>query len=386
MDRHDRSIGLRPLVRAVLAGLTLSASTLACAQAAAQVGISQVKVKTLAVFGFKLNTDTPSSPLILATDGNYYGTTYRSRLGEGDGSVYRMTREGAVTIVHTFQVESFPMSVMQASDGRLYGTTGGGHAYLGSVFRLGLFGAFKTLHTFKGTDGSHPMAGLVQAIDGSLYGTTSEGADSVTGTIYRIAPDGTFTTLVTLPSKTISFPTGTLLQGDDGRLYGTSGGGRRQAGALFSIGLAGDLEVAYKFNGLTARDPRGGLKYTGAHDQMFGVYSEGGTSTARWGPAVFAIDAAAFTTLFSPRVDLPGDLTQLTVGPDGSTLYGFASVYALIGSVSTLYSLTTTGVVRTLATVDGYVLSAPTFAPDGALLDTTTDGEGFGTVFQVTGF
>jgi len=124
MARSRRSTDLRTLAWAALASLTLLATAPACAQAAEQAELSQIKVKTLAIIGFDLNTDTPSSPLILATYGNYYGsTTHRALLGEGDGSVYRMTRQGAVTIVHTFQVESFPHEVMQASDGRLYGTS-----------------------------------------------------------------------------------------------------------------------------------------------------------------------------------------------------------------------------------------------------------------------
>ena len=64
---------------------------------------------------------------------------------------------------------------------------------------------FTTLHEFDGTDGSNPYAGLVQATDGNLYGTTSEGGannnssctgDTVgCGTFFKITPSGTLTTL-----------------------------------------------------------------------------------------------------------------------------------------------------------------------------------------------
>ena len=46
-----------------------------------------------------------------------------------------------------------------------------------------------TLHSFDGTNGADPVAGLVQATNGDLYGTTENGgANGVEGTIFRITP------------------------------------------------------------------------------------------------------------------------------------------------------------------------------------------------------
>ena len=69
----------------------------------------------------------PRAGLLLAADGNYYGTAYQGGT-DGYGTVFRMTPAGAVTVVHAFTGPSFggafPLSaVMQDAAGNLYGTT-----------------------------------------------------------------------------------------------------------------------------------------------------------------------------------------------------------------------------------------------------------------------
>jgi uncharacterized repeat protein (TIGR03803 family) len=54
---------------------------------------------------------------------------------------------------------------------------------------------FTTLHSFDGTDGDSPRAGLVQATNGDFYGTTYSGGNQNTGTLFKITPSGTLTTL-----------------------------------------------------------------------------------------------------------------------------------------------------------------------------------------------
>jgi uncharacterized repeat protein (TIGR03803 family) len=50
---------------------------------------------------------------------------------------------------------------------------------------------FTTLHSFDGTDGKVPEAGLVQATNGNLYGTTGSGGANGHGTVFKISPSGT---------------------------------------------------------------------------------------------------------------------------------------------------------------------------------------------------
>ena len=54
---------------------------------------------------------------------------------------------------------------------------------------------FTTLHSFNGTDGANPFAGVIQASDGNLYGTTVTGGANSYGTIFKITTIGSLTTL-----------------------------------------------------------------------------------------------------------------------------------------------------------------------------------------------
>src|SRR5271169_5341841 len=44
---------------------------------------------------------------------------------------------------------------------------------------------FTSLHSFEYTDGKYVYAGLVQATDGNLYGTTAEGGANDAGTVFK---------------------------------------------------------------------------------------------------------------------------------------------------------------------------------------------------------
>jgi uncharacterized repeat protein (TIGR03803 family) len=52
---------------------------------------------------------------------------------------------------------------------------------------------FTTLHIFDGSDGQLPYAGLIQATDGKLYGTTQSGGANGSGTVFKITPSGALT-------------------------------------------------------------------------------------------------------------------------------------------------------------------------------------------------
>lgn len=209
-----------------------------------------------------------------ASNGDLYGPTDQG--GTGGGVIYRITRAGEFSVFYNFCSQPncadgiSPVSVVQATNGSLYGTTYGDRTNssdLGTVFELTLAGTLTTLHTFSGPDGANPVGALVQASNGNLYGTTSQGGSTTTcgpvnlpgcGTIFEITPSGTLTTLHIFDGSDGDLPgyEGSLIEGAGGNLYGTamyggSGGPTPQCpwgcGTIFRMSPADKFTTLYNF-------------------------------------------------------------------------------------------------------------------------------------------
>jgi uncharacterized repeat protein (TIGR03803 family) len=185
---------------------------------------------------------TPSS-LIQASNGNFYGST-------GDHTIFEMTPAGKLTTVFTFK-HGASNALIQTANGDFYGTTDtGGSGDRGIVFGMTPAGKLKTLHSFCPANcatGDSPLSGLTQGSDGNFYGTTYlAGNTSNAGSVYEITPTGTFTTLYLFCSETNCADGeggGALMQYTNGDFYGTTGGGgtgTEGSGTVFSLstGLA----------------------------------------------------------------------------------------------------------------------------------------------------
>jgi uncharacterized repeat protein (TIGR03803 family) len=132
------------------------------------------------------------------------GTNCVPGLNGGCGTVFKITPNGVFTSLYSFCTQDncadgshpFYGSLVQASDGNLYGSTwlggaGGGNRCsngCGTIFRITLDGRFTTVHGFDFDDGQLPYAGMIQGTDGNLYGTTSSGGSHDDGTIYAFNP------------------------------------------------------------------------------------------------------------------------------------------------------------------------------------------------------
>jgi uncharacterized repeat protein (TIGR03803 family) len=194
--------------------------------------------------------EEPSEALVLGTDGNFYGTTSlggntNSICDYTCGTIFKITPMGELKTLYRFCSEPNCIdganpggSLIQATDGNFYGTAayGGsssncGLAGCGTIFKITQEGEFTIIHQFAGppTEGFTPLAALVQATDGNLYGTTfsggAGGGDGGEGTVFKLAHTGQLSTLYSFCSQfgcaDGSNPNG-LFQATDGNFYGTT--------------------------------------------------------------------------------------------------------------------------------------------------------------------
>jgi len=197
----------------------------------------------------------PNAGLVEGKDGNFYGTTeFTTTVGYDYGTIFKINTNGVLNTLFifnkTYGTEPIGPLVL-GSDGSFYGRTiSGGTNNLGTVFRFATNGTFTRLVSFNGTNGSNhnflaPAPGaLVLATDGNFYGTTPSGGESNKGTIFMMTPNGTLTTVYSFIGGTNGAnPTG-LIQASDGNFYGTTtltsetvNGGGIGDGTIFRISI-----------------------------------------------------------------------------------------------------------------------------------------------------
>jgi uncharacterized repeat protein (TIGR03803 family) len=137
----------------------------------------------------------PAASLI-DVSGVLYGTTMYgggpSCDGSGCGSVFKLTRGGAETVLYSFYDFSngkWPAASLLYRSGAFYGTTTADGAHRsGVLFSLTPAGVETRLHIFGGgSDGAFPSGALIN-VGGTLYGTTSNGGANGAGTVFAITP------------------------------------------------------------------------------------------------------------------------------------------------------------------------------------------------------
>jgi uncharacterized repeat protein (TIGR03803 family) len=209
----------------------------------------------------------PYAPPVEGNDGNLYGTTTAggntTACGSGCGTIYKITSAGALTILHQFSITDgySPYGpLVLGTDGNFYGTTTfGTGANAGVVFRITPTGKFTLLFSFDPTHGQNPFPGLVQGNDGNFYGTTIDGGTTGGGVVFKITPAGRLTVLHNINGTSDGRnPYGGLALGTDGNFYGaTAYGGTINGscadgcGTLFKVSPKGNYSVLYKFDSTT---------------------------------------------------------------------------------------------------------------------------------------
>jgi uncharacterized repeat protein (TIGR03803 family) len=329
---------------------------------------------------------TPEAALVQAANGNLYGTTVYGGNGSCEdgscGTVFEITLSGALTTLHNFEGPDgyWPFAgLMQATNGELYGTTyEGGANGQGVVFAITPEGKFATLVSFSDpTDGAAPPAGLIQSDNGLLYGTTVQGVGSYAGEVFKMTPSGKLTVLYNfMGSPNGDSPTDTLVQATNGIFYGTtSQGGTGTScpefcGTVFAITSSGRLTTLHSFNGTDGESPYAGL-IQASNGIFYGTTSKGG---ANGDGTIFAITSSGrLTTLHSFNgTDGANPYAGLIQATDGQ-LYGM-TITAGAHGYGTIFKISLNGSLTTLHNFNGTDGANP-----GASLIQATDGNFYGT-------
>jgi uncharacterized repeat protein (TIGR03803 family) len=328
------------------------------------------------------------------------------------GTVFKVTPSGQLTTLYSFCSQSGctdgsqPYAgLVQATDGNFYGTTFEGGASktgcsgfgCGTVFKIAPSGTLTTLYNFCSlsscTDGSGPLAGVIQGTDGNFYGTTFEGGtntmscnDNGCGTVFRITGSGTLTTLYSFCSQGSctdgEYPEAGMVHGTDGNFYGTTAAGGADTtgcddngcGTVFSLSLSlaptakvspsslsfsgqdiGTTSPPKKVtltntstNGATLNPPT--LTFTGADPGDFAISSDG--CTAPLAPGAHCIISVTFSpigigkrkatlTITDNASNSPQSVSLTGTGPDFSISASPSSVTVTRGqSVQSTLTLT----------------------------------------------
>ena len=344
----------------------------------------------------------PSGGVIVGQDGSLYGTASNGGTNNGYGTLFQINRNGSgYHVLRNFEFFSgaYPGSLVQGTNGFLYGTTGqGGSNFGGTVFTISTNGTgYAQLHAFlqTGSGGEYPNPGLVLASNGVLYGTSGGGISNV-GTAFRLNSDGSdFQTLHQFTnSPDGSYPSSMIL-GADGILYGaTSSGGSTNGGTIFKMNTNGNnYVILHSFtNSPDGEEPLASL-IQGKDGMLYGTTVFGG-SVISIGGTLFKIDTNGgnYTILHSfPFIVADGANPQSIIqAPDGF-LYGVAQNNGAFGN-GMVFKSDTTGTNFVVAysfsnsPPDGANPSAPLFqSADGAFYGTANNGGlGQGIVFRLT--
>ena len=342
---------------------------------------------TLVNFNYTNGANPYFMSLVQGTDGNLYGTTEGGGANDS-GTVFKVTPTGTLTTLYSFCAKtnctdgSVPFGgLVLGTDGNFYGTTSEGGIIAdpcggdcGTVFKISPAGKLTTLHSFDSTDGSTPYGPLVQATNGNFYGTTQS------GTVFSITPAGKLTTLVTGGAGGYA-----LIQATNGNFYGAGGGG--PDGTLFSVTSRGTLTTLHSFDGTDGSDPFGPLVQA-SNGSFYGTTSQGGAHDLCNGEifvgcgTVFEITPGGTLTIVhsfdaSDGCYPNGSMIQATNGNFyGTTVYGDTAGGCYL-TPGTIFSVTSGGTLTTVHSFD----NTEGENPSGGLFQ-ATNGTFYGTAFQ----
>jgi hypothetical protein len=317
--------------------------------------------------------DEPNS-LILASDGNFYGTTYL-----GVGTVFQVTPTGQFKTVFFlpsqnqyryfygdfftsvvegpdhmlyviargsnnnpnpmlfrisksgagFQVvlQEAPYSLSVASDGNFYGADGNG------IFRLSTSGIY-TLLAAPGSSGFIVEGFNKQATDGNFYGTCYPVANGPQH-VCQVTTSGAVTPVFQYPTGSNALFPAYLTLGRDGFLYGVALGGSGGTGfqVIFQLSTSGSFTELYQSNGCTPKT--GCSRVTQASDGSLWIANPTAESVYSINTSGHLLQTVSFSSQPNPDahpnilVQAPSGILFGTTGEPNPAYYDAGSVFSL---------------------------------------------------------
>jgi len=209
----------------------------------------------------------PASSLTQASDGKLYGMAVSGGVNNF-GSIYSYDPGSGVytSLKSLADIDGrYPTGALfQASDGKLYGMTNGGSSENnGILFSYDPQTSICTrLYDFFSytapNDGTYPYGSLIQGSDGKLYGVTCAGGEENGGAIFSFdIGTTTYTKLADFPFGA-GLPKGDLVQAPDGKLYVWTSGSVYNNSSIFSFDPVGQT-LQWLYNSNTQNDSYGSL-------------------------------------------------------------------------------------------------------------------------------
>ncbi len=284
----------------------------------------------------------PVGGLALAPNGKLYGMTQAG----GSANLGVLFEFDLTTNTYTKKVDfigangAFPFAntLYLHTNNKFYGVANqGGTSGLGVLFEYDpATNTYTKKIDFTGTaNGSYPYTTLMMTSTGRVFGATSQGGTSNNGTLYEYNPaTNTLTKRRDFSSADGRFPLAALVEANNGRLYGTAGmGGVNGRGTLFEFNLSTNtFTKKIDFNTTNGETPYPGL-VKAANGNLYGMTNAGGISSVG---TIFEYDVT--TNTLTKKLDFFFDPAT------GKGLNGMvpASNFTLSGN-GLLYSTTSQG-------------------------------------------
>jgi uncharacterized repeat protein (TIGR03803 family) len=278
----------------IVALLSLAAAFLLSAQGRI---FGQLPAAETVLHSLTADTDgsNPRGSLILASDGNYYGTTFSGGSG-GGGTLYRYSPSGNFTLLYSFPTTAAyapSANPIEAADGNLYGTlySGGTAQYPGGgIYKYDMTtGQVTIVYNFQ--SGGYPISDLTDDGNGNLYGTAAADGVNGSGSVWTWNyKTNSYSTVYSFASSGCNLPESDVVLASDGLLYGSAtSGGAGGAGCLFTLKTDGTgFADIYDFDfGNDGGEPLGGL--TEASDGKIYGWSQAGNAYDNFGGTLYSI-------------------------------------------------------------------------------------------------